>query len=162
MLREKTWKTIDGVLIQDPVQFVKDMFSDESSRVEVNIGTDSQQAGQRTEFVTVIAVVRERKGARAIYARETTPRIKSLRERLLQETWLSVSLGLEMNALIPETAGLTIHVDANPDVRFRSSDFVKELTAMVVSQGFNTLLKPESWVATHVADYAVKHKVLGM
>ena len=157
---EGVWKTIDGQKVTDIVGMVKGLIA-EGER-EIHIGSDTQQARKETAFVTILVVVNPGKGARAFYLQDTTPRIKSLRERLMKEVWLSVNLGLELNAMVPETTGLTVHVDANPNLKFRSSDHVKELAAMVVSQGFKTLLKPDSWAASHAADHVVKHKVLRM
>lgn len=157
---EKTWKTIEGVKVPDLLGTLREVLA--SSEREIHVGSDSQQAKMFTEYVTVITLLEKGKGGRAFYLRERVPRVKSLRERLLREVWMSVSVGLELNAMMPETAGLTIHVDANPNLKFRSSDHVKELTAMVVSQGFKTLLKPDAWAASHLADHVVKHKVLGL
>jgi predicted RNase H-related nuclease YkuK (DUF458 family) len=77
----------------------------------------------------------------------------------MKEVWTSVVLGMELNAHIPQTAGLTIHIDANPDVRFKSSQYVKELASMVVSQGFEAKVKPEAWAASFTADHVVKGEV---
>lgn len=157
---EKSWKTINGEKIPNVLETIKSLLA-EGDR-EVHVGSDSQQAGQFTEYVTVIVLLKKGQGGRAFYIREKVPRVKALRERLMREVWMSVNVGLELNAHMPETAGLTIHVDANPNLKFRSSDHVKELTAMVVSQGFQTVLKPDSWAASHLADHVVKHKVIGM
>lgn len=155
---EGTWRTIEGAPITDVVGMVRTLLADGDR--QIHIGTDSQQAAKQTAFVTMLVVLQPGKGGRAFYVKEFTPRIRSLRERLLKEVWLSVNLGLELNAMVPETVGLTVHVDANPNFRFKSSEYVKELAAMVVSQGFKTLLKPDSWAASHAADHVVKHKVL--
>lgn len=157
---ELKWKTIEGKPVDDVVGTVRSLIAE--GGVEIHIGTDSQQARKQTAFVTILVVLNKGKGGRAFYVEEFTPRVRSLRERLLREVWLSVNLGLELNAMVPETAGLTVHVDANPNLKFKSSDYVKELTALVVSQGFKTLLKPDSWAASHAADHVVKHKVLRM
>lgn len=157
---EKTWKTIEGKTIPNIVGKIKEVLSD--GEREIHIGSDSQQNGLHTEYVTVIVLLQKGKGGRAFYLRDRVPRVKSLRERLIREVWMSVNVGLELNAHLPETIGLTIHVDANPNLKFRSSDHVKELAAMVVSQGFQTLLKPDSWAASHLADHVVKHKVMGL
>jgi len=155
----KTWKTIDGEVIPNILDLIKDTMSD--GEREVHVGSDSQQCGKFTEYVTVIVLLNKGKGGRAFYARERIPRVKSLRERLMREVWMSVNCGLELNSQLAETVGLTIHVDANPNLKFKSSTHVKELAAMVVSQGFKTLLKPDSWAASHLADHVVKHKVIG-
>lgn len=157
---EKMWKTIEGVPVPNLLELIKSLLEDGDR--EVHVGSDSQQAGKFTEYVTVIVLLQKGKGGRAFYIRERVSRVKSLRERLMREVWMSVNVGLELNAHMAETAGLTVHVDANPNLKFKSSDHVKELTAMVVSQGFKTLLKPDSWAASHLADHVVKHKVLGL
>lgn len=157
---ERVWKTIEGqeIVVAD---VLRDLLSFPQGK-SVHIGTDSQQAGRHTEFVTVLVVLTEGKGGRAFYCRERVTRIKSLRERLLKEVWSSVDTGLALNGMIPDGLELTVHIDANPDLRFKSSNYIKELTSLVVSQGFKMLLKPDSWAASHTADHVVKHKVLGM
>jgi predicted RNase H-related nuclease YkuK (DUF458 family) len=47
-------------------------------------------------------------------------------------------------------------MDANEDLRHRSSNYVQALAGMVVGYGFRVRLKPDSWCATHVADRLVK------
>lgn len=155
---EQQWKTIENVPVLDIVQMVKSEL--DKGEVEIHVGSDSQQVAKYTEYVSVIAIIHKGKGGRAFYARERVPRIKSLRERLLKEVWMSVNIGLELNAHIPKTIGLTVHVDANPNVKFKSSSHVHELAGMVVAQGFKTLLKPDSWAASHLADHVVKSKVI--
>jgi predicted RNase H-related nuclease YkuK (DUF458 family) len=84
------------------------------------------------------------------------PRIVNLRERLLQETWKSVDLALKMTPIVP--GELTVHVDANPDEKHMSSAYVKELVGLVVGCGFNALIKPNAWAASHAADHVVRTK----
>lgn len=154
----RTWMTIDGKKIPDIAVALRDVF--QGAKI-VHLGTDSQQDGKVTQFVTVIVVHDPGKGGRAFYSTETVPRIKSLRERLLKEVWLSVALALDVHSMISAESELLVHVDANPDTKFKSSAYVKELAAMVVSQGFRAVLKPEAWAAMHVADHVVKNVVIG-
>jgi uncharacterized protein len=158
---EKTWKSLEGRRVKDLIGEFKQVIG-EAGETEVHVGTDSQQAGRFTEFVTVMAILDKGHGGRVFYTREKVERVKNLRERLMKEVWLSVTTGLEINEYVPSKDSLLIHVDANPDVHYKSSAYIKELTAMVVSQGFRHILKPDAWVASHVADHIVKHKVLGM
>ncbi len=154
----RQWRTVDGKRVKDILTSIQEALT--GHRV-VYIGTDSQQDGMKTQFVTVVVIHDPGHGGRGFYTVETVPRIKSLRERLLREVWLSVALGLEIDPMLAEESQLQIHVDANPNTKFRSSAYVKELAAMVVSQGFEAVLKPEAWVAMHVADHVVKYKVIG-
>jgi predicted RNase H-related nuclease YkuK (DUF458 family) len=152
--RDPTWRTIKGERIASLHDFVRQATCDGDRKLE--IGTDSLQRTRNTQFVTVVAILNPGRGGRAIYRREVVPRIRSLRERLLREVWLSVGLGLELNDIIPATNELTIHIDANPVVTHRSSRYIQELVGMVVSQGFQAEVKPDAWVATHAADYVVR------
>lgn len=161
---DRVWQSIEGQKIEDVSAYFRQLMKESYNETgkEVHIGSDSQQAGKYTEFVTVVVVLNKGKGGRAFYTRERTPRVKALRERLLKEVWLSVTTGLAMQELMEEDVELTVHIDANPNLKFKSSSYVKELTAMVVSQGFKSLLKPDAWCASHAADHVVKHKVLGL
>jgi len=145
------WKTLNEVKIPDILQFVKDASKNGQA---VHVGTDSLQTGRVTQFVTVVVLLTPRKGGRVAYRREVVPRIASLRQRLLMEVWKSVELGLQFSPLV--SGELSVHIDANPVVQYRSSAYVQELVGLVVGQGFKALIKPESWAASHTADHVVR------
>jgi predicted RNase H-related nuclease YkuK (DUF458 family) len=145
------WKTFR----EEPIPSIRDFVRDVSREGQaVHIGTDSQQAGRLTRFVTVVVILTPRRGGRVAYVRESVRRIASLRERLLREVWRSVSLGIELEAVVP--GELTVHIDANPVVTHKSSAHVQELVGLVVGQGFKAAIKPEAWAATHCADRVVR------
>jgi predicted RNase H-related nuclease YkuK (DUF458 family) len=148
------WKTLTEVKISDIVRFVADASRDGQA---VHVGTDSQQTGKLTQFVTVVVILTPHKGGRVAYRREVVPRIGSLRERLLKEVWLSVDLGLQLTEVVK--GDLTVHIDANPVVSHKSSAYIQELVGLVVGQGFKALIKPESWAASHAADHVVRSQV---
>lgn len=145
------WKTLSEVRIADILQFVRDASRDGQA---VHVGTDSLQSRRFTQFVTVVVILTPTKGGRVAYRREVVPRITSLRERLLQEVWRSVDLGLQFSPIVK--GELTVHIDANPVVTHKSSQYVQELVGLVVGQGFKALIKPESWAASHAADHVVR------
>ena len=140
---------------EEPIASIRDFVRDAARDGQaVHIGTDSQQAGRLTRFVTVVVILTPRRGGRVAYVRESARRIASLRERLLREVWRSVSLGIELEAVVP--GDLTVHIDANPVVTHKSSAHVQELVGLVVGQGFKAAIKPEAWAATHCADRVVR------
>jgi uncharacterized protein len=145
------WKTLGETKIPDILQFVAEASKDGQA---VHIGTDSLQTGRLTQFVTVVVILTPRKGGRVAYHREVVPRITSLRQRLLTEVWKSVDLGLDFTSIV--NGELTVHIDANPVVAYKSSAYVQELVGLVVGQGFKALIKPESWAASHAADHVVR------
>lgn len=159
---EKKWKTLGGedIDLRSTIEAVLRDFPD----AQVTIASDSQQRGRDTEYVTVVTLVRPGKGGRVLFNREKIPRVRELRERLWKETWRSTQLAMELTSApdvgewpmdIPVHA---VHIDANVDPKHKSSKYVEELVGLVVGQGFNAVVKPESWAASHAADHAVKHK----
>jgi predicted RNase H-related nuclease YkuK (DUF458 family) len=154
----KVWKTVEGVKVEN---FEEELNAAIRGVQTIFVGTDSQQDALKTQYVTVIVIHNPGHGGRAFYTKETVPKIKSRRERLVKEAWLSVAVAMELSPLLSEEASLEIHLDANPNTKFESSKYVKEMVSMVVSQGFAYKIKPEAWAAMHVADHVVKTRVIG-
>jgi hypothetical protein len=149
------WKTLSGEIVPDLVQAVR--LSTSHGQI-VHVGTDSLQVSRWTQFVTVVVILTVREdgrggGGKVFYRREIVPRMSALRERLLKEAWESVQVAMQLN-----TDNLTVHLDANPDTKYMSSKYLKELVGLVVGCGFKVLYKPESWASTTVADWVVRHK----
>lgn len=149
------WKTLGNDKIDDLTEWVKAASADGQA---VHVGTDSLQQARSTQFVTVVVIHTPTKGGRVAYRRTFEPKIRSLRERLLREVWLSVDLALALEPVVK--SDLTVHIDANSNVVHKSSAYVQELVGMVMGQGFKALIKPESWAASHAADHIVRHNGL--
>ncbi len=127
----------------------------------VHIGTDAQKSMRRMEFVTVICVLDPGKGGRVFYTRQFSKKEMTLFEKLSTETWMSLELALKMNEefdLPEDKKRIWVHVDANPDTRYDSSNYVKQLAGMVAGSGFPVLVKTGGWCAGHVSDFGVKSK----
>jgi predicted RNase H-related nuclease YkuK (DUF458 family) len=159
MLKDKKWFTLERV----PVPFVLkdiDVFLNERVNPVIHIGTDAQKSDNRIEFVTCIGLVEPRKGGRCFYTRTArmTKECASLHQKLLYETQLTIELGLELMENYPE-AEYVVHADVNPNPEWPSNRHVKEVVGYIMGMGFdNVLIKPDSWLASHCADHAVKHK----
>ena len=147
------WRSLSGKPISDIVGTVKSLLHDAHV---VHVGTDSQQYGYHTNFVTVVAVVNPGMGGLVFYQRNRTPRTQSLAHRLFQEAEMSLGAACALNDAIAHD--IVVHVDANEDLRHRSSRYVRALAGMVVGHGFQVRVKPNAWCATHVADFLVKGK----
>ncbi|MBJ20982.1 MAG: hypothetical protein GY910_07135 [bacterium] len=156
--QETRWWTLSGVEVLDVMGTVQSLIR--QGQV-VHIGTDAQKSSSRMEFVTVACVLNPGKGGRVFYTRRYDRKGVSLYEKLSTETWLSLDLAIQMHetfTLEAEKEQIWVHVDANPDERYDSSDYVKQLAGMVAGSGFPVLVKPNAWCASHVADFAVKNK----
>ena len=148
---------------RDPVldikEMVKGLVKDETQHI--HIGTDAQKIGKRTDFVTVLVVYNQGRGGRVFFTRQREPKTESLRQKLALETWASIEVAMALAPLLPRgEKQISVHIDANPNPRYKSSDYVKELTGMVMGQGFNHILKPYAWAASHAADHVVKNRHL--
>lgn len=157
---ESRWWTLSGAEVLDVMSAVQALVRQGQI---VHIGTDAQKSSKRMEFVTVACVLNPGKGGRVFYTRRFDRKNISLYEKLSTETWLSLDLAIRMNEALGLEASrekIWVHVDANPDKRYDSSDYVKQLAGMVAGSGFPVLVKPNAWCASHVADYAVKNKQL--
>jgi predicted RNase H-related nuclease YkuK (DUF458 family) len=155
---ESRWWTLSGAEVLDVMSAVQALVR--RGQI-VHIGTDAQKSSKRMEFVTVACVLNPGKGGRVFYTRRFDRKNISLYEKLSTETWLSLDLAIRMNEALGLEASrekIWVHVDANPDERYDSSDYVKQLAGMVAGSGFPVLVKPNAWCASHVADYAVKNK----
>ena len=148
------WSTLSGHPVENIVETVLELVGDDE-RV-LHIGTDAQHRGLRTDYVTVVAVLNPGKGGRVFYRRERTTRTKSLAQKLFREAELSIQVATELSEHLAQD--IVVHIDANEDLRHRSSDYVQALAGMVVGYGFKVEVKPDSWCATHVADRVVKDR----
>lgn len=155
---ESRWWTLSGVEVLDVMSAVNALIRQGQI---VHIGSDAQKSSKHMEFVTVACVLNPGKGGRVFYTRRSDRKNISLFEKLQTETWLSLDLAIRMHENFGLEAGreqIWVHVDANPDERYDSSSYVKQLAGMVAGSGFPVLVKPNAWCASHVADYAVKNK----
>jgi predicted RNase H-related nuclease YkuK (DUF458 family) len=152
------WKTLSGEKIDNILDYVEQSVRSNGGSKIIHIGTDSLQTGRFTQFVTVLVLLTVREdgrggGGKVAYSREVVPRISSLRDRLTKEVWRSLELAMQLDGY-----DLTVHIDANPLEKHKSSKYLQELVGMVVGQGFKALWKPDSWAATHCADHVVRTK----
>lgn len=155
----KKWFTLNGEPIEDIKKAVLDAcWGDEKS---VFIGTDSQQH-RRLEFVTSIIVYTLNKGARVFYTKTYQDKAVSLRKKLVDEAWLSIYTAWEIEPVLPKNVDLaSIHIDVNPDEKYDSSKYHREIYWLVKGQGFEVVSKPWGWAASHVSEHIVKHKPEG-
>ena len=144
-------------LIADIADFMK---ADRQAYYKLVVGSDSQgkkENGERVvDFVTAIIIHRLGKGGRYFWKRERKTKIGSIRDKIYNETLLSLETAQE---LVPQLkialAGiapydLEIHIDVGEVGQTR--EMIKEVVGMVTGSGFVAKTKPESYGAYVVAD----------
>lgn len=140
-----------GEAVQDMLDFVGEAPQDE---YRIIIGSDSHTKESRnsTTFVTAMIVHRVGKGAKYYYHRRSRPIMKNLRQRIFTEASLSLMLCGKLREL-PEmelTQNIEVHLDVGRDGATQT--LIKELVAWVEGSGYEAKIKPNSFVASKVAD----------
>jgi len=78
----------------------------------------------------------------------------SLRARMLLEANRSIEIAM---ALEPVVRGkIEVHLDIGDTIKSKTSAYEKELQSLVISQGYNCEIKPNSWASSSVADRVTK------
>ncbi len=143
--------TLDKV-VKEIIKFIEE---DISKKYHIIIGSDSEGIG-RIELVNAIVVHRLGRGGRYFWRKTYKEKIYHLREKIYQEVNLSISTALELlNYLkkFKETlirAEIEVHVDIGEEGETKA--LIKEIVGMVNAYGLTVKTKPESYVATKVAD----------
>lgn len=122
---------------------------------KIIIGSDSQNKESRlkTTFVTALIVHRVGKGARYYFHRRSRPMVKNMRQRMFTEASLSLMLCGELRELLHDqklVQNLEVHLDVGQNGA--TEPLIKELVGWVEGSGYEARIKPDSFVASKVAD----------
>jgi len=150
---ERQWYTYDRVPVPDIAAAVRAALLPDT---QIKIGCDAQRLGKKHHFVTVLILYQPGHGGRVYFSKEVVADRLSLWEKLSKETWSSLEVAMYIEGLLGDKARIEVHVDANDDPQYRSSDYVKTLVGMVMGQGFKCVIKPDSLASSHAADQIVK------
>ncbi len=135
------------------IEEVREFIRSTSKETAVYVGCDSRQFRDKTVFVTVVVVhINSNHGAKIFWRVDRVNRIRSIRQRLLEEVSRAVYTAL-MIADAVEDRPFEVHLDINPNPDHRSSIIVKEAVGYVLAQGLKPVLKPEAIAASAVADF---------
>lgn len=128
---------------------------------DIIVGCDSS-SGQEPHFPIAIVVLRVGEGGKFFLKKIAYKERKfySWKERILEEVMLSCQMALSLkesfDCQIGKKAGQLsyrlryIHADVGENGQTR--DMIKEVTGLIKGNGFEPKIKPESFVASSVAD----------
>ncbi|MFD2170716.1 ribonuclease H-like YkuK family protein [Tumebacillus lipolyticus] len=121
---------------------------------KIIIGSDSQNKESRlkTTFVTALIVHRVGKGARYYFHRRTRPMVTNMKQRMFTEASLSLMLCGKLRELLHDqrVQNLEVHLDVGQNGA--TEPLIKELVGWVEGSGYEARIKPDSFVASKVAD----------
>ncbi len=154
------WRRLNGLRITQPIkEEVRETIVQETkqgNKLKVCIGSDSQVYGNEIEFGTVIVFLREGHGGFMFIANERSTQKMSLKERLLYEVSLSITIAYELCDLLDEYhVDLEVHADINTNPSFKSNDALKEAMGYILGMGFAFKAKPEAFASSSCANKVV-------
>lgn len=117
---------------------------------KIYVGSDSQNDKRSTVYVTVI-VFHSGEGGHVLYSKTTMPRISDRFSRLWKEVEFSIEAAEQLKVLgLPPIE--SIDLDLNPDPKFGSNNVLRSAVGYVESLGYKWRIKPDSPMASCVAD----------
>jgi len=169
---DKNWKILTGQKIDYLTVFLSKFIEKELENnifdLEFLVGCDSQRKKFKITYVTAIVIHRKCKiggggsGGRVFYKLENETHLKCTfiqpKLRLWNETQKSVEVALWLDEFLIDYALKVdcIHADLNADKKYLSNEVVGTCLGYIKGMGFNGSLKPNSWVASKVADRMTK------
>ncbi len=126
-------------------------------QIHIVVGSDSQNFSD-TKLVNVIAVYCEHHGGIYFYEISRINKIKDVRVKLHVETSESLKVATELVDLLEGygelfmNTTLSIHIDAGLSPEGKTRELIPELVGWIKSCGYDCETKPDSWVASTVAD----------
>lgn len=124
------------------------------------IGTDSQNYHD-TKMVNVIAITCEGHGGIFFDHIERLPRIANVAEKLQVETGDSLLIATKLIEILESSykykelynnASITIHIDAGNSPKGKTATLIPSLIGWVHATGLECKVKPQSFVASSIAD----------
>ncbi len=153
------WRKFSGELLILPIldEIKLKMIEEQSNKLRVCIGTDSQVKGKITEFATAIVFIREGKGGFIFHNEYQTARKMSIKERMIQEVADSIQVAYDICPILDEyNIELEVHADINTDPNFKSNVALKEAMGYILGMGYTFKAKPEAFASTYCANKVVK------
>ena len=122
---------------------------------KIIIGTDSVKSNQSFIFTSSICILNDHEKYDRTYF-YNRKKIKDdsyymLAKRLLKETYDSIEIANFLQTALGDP-NIEIHIDVNTDSKYKSSKFKNTLIGYVTGCGFECRVKPESFVASSIAD----------
>ena len=151
--------TKGNLKIDEAIEELVNYISEKPERFyDVVVGCDSS-SGEEPHFPLVIAVLRTGEGGRFFLKKVFYDGRKffNWKERILEEVLLSCQLALHLKEVLeqripPQLRYQFRYIHADIGENGQTRDMIKELTGLIRGNGFEPKIKPESFVASTVAD----------
>lgn len=149
------WKDLGSKSAVELVPFTKDYLR-RKPNTQLFIGTDSQRRKARVLYATVVVLYNDKKGAKVIYAKTSTPPIHDNFARLFKEVELSIEIADELRGSGIEQELIAIDLDYNEDKAYFSNKLLISALGWATSLGYTCRTKPSAFAGSYAADRLVK------
>jgi predicted RNase H-related nuclease YkuK (DUF458 family) len=107
-----------------------------NARYKLIIGSDSHTRHE-TVFVTAVVIHRLGKGGRYFFNKSQLRAIKSLRQKIMYETSLSLNVAAQLTALLEKSGQSDLDVEIHIDVGQQgdTKELIREIVGMVTGSG---------------------------
>ena len=141
------------------IQILKKVVKNKNHKIIV--GTDSVKLGGKFVFANAICVINDNSfyDRRFFYTKRkvSDDSYYDLSKRLLKETTDSIDIAFKIRKKI-NCANIEIHADINTNKQHNSSRYESMIKGYITGCGFVCKVKPDSFVASGIADvYTKKH-----
>ncbi len=160
MYKSETYGKLNINQILDKLLAFYEKNKDYDTPIQVIVGTDSQNFSD-TKIVNVVAIVCEGHGGIYFYEISHISRISDVRTKLYTETSMSLKTADSLLQIIEnhaqydvlyENVTFTIHVDAGKSENGKTKDLIPAIVGWIKAQGYEYEIKPDSFVASTIAD----------
>jgi len=154
------FKKIDGTIIDNISEYIYDYIDLQRGEFKLFVGTDAQRLKHKNTimYATVICIYKVGKGAHVVYRKTKRNNIKDLFNKLWWEVEDSLQIANELkhSGLFLHTDILSIHLDLSPNKKDGSNMLYNSAVGYIKSFGYDVKTKPDSPVASHIADWCVR------
>ena len=159
MFISETYGELELNQIPEKLKIYYEKVKDYNMPIHIIIGTDSQNFSD-TKMVSVIAIVCEGHGGIFFYEISRLEKIKDVRKKLHYETNESLKIATQLVELLENeeysdlflNCNFSIHIDAGNSNSGKTKELIPELVGWIKSCGYECKTKPESFVASSIAD----------
>ena len=146
------FKDVHGKII-DPLNHTLKVLKN-SPHSQIHIGSDSQNVGKKTIYVTAIAYRFGSRGVHYIISKKSEVIIDDIWKRLWKEAEMSIEVADWLSNQI--NVKIEIDMDYNSDEKFISNKLISAAKGWANSLGYKVNVKPNNQIATKAADHHCK------
>ncbi|MCH1401483.1 MAG: ribonuclease H-like YkuK family protein [Schleiferiaceae bacterium] len=145
------YRKLDGTTIENAAAYVLSYLRAHPAAT-LSVGSDSQNIGGQTIYVTVIAFRHHGKGVHYIYHKRREPLINDMITRLFKEAQDSIETA-EFLRTQEVNIPITIDVDYNEDEQFASHKLIPMVKGWILGLGYTMNTKQNIQIASIAADH---------